>query len=107
MDLVNVHAADVLDQPRRLQPGAGVADVNALETVYKNNGFSEVKVTPETSTPETVAADHSAGHAAAAGSRAHAPRSRSPTTLSRARNCAWAPCGLKATTTSLQHARPL
>ena len=30
------------------------ADVNALESVYRNNGFSQVKVTPETSTPEAA-----------------------------------------------------
>ena len=26
-------------------------DISALEGVYRNNGFAEVKVTPETSTP--------------------------------------------------------
>jgi outer membrane protein assembly complex protein YaeT len=52
MDLISVHAADVLD-PHGLYSQALVsADVNALESVYRNNGFSQVKVTPETSTPE-------------------------------------------------------
>jgi outer membrane protein insertion porin family len=57
MDLISVHAADVLD-PHGLYSQALVsADVSALEGVYRNNGFSQVKVTPETSTPE--AADNS------------------------------------------------
>ena len=54
MDLIGVHAADVLD-PHGLYSQALVsADVSALESVYRNNGFSQVKVTPETSTPETT-----------------------------------------------------
>jgi outer membrane protein assembly complex protein YaeT len=54
MDLISVHAADVLD-PHGLYSQALVSsDVSALESVYRNNGFSQVKVTPETSTPEAV-----------------------------------------------------
>jgi len=54
MDLVSVHAADVLDRHGIYSQGLVSADVGALESVYRNNGFSQVKVTPETSTPETV-----------------------------------------------------
>ena len=54
MDLISVHAADVLD-PHGLYSQALVsADIGALESVYRNNGFSQVKVTSETSTPETA-----------------------------------------------------
>jgi len=31
------------------------ADVATLESLYRNNGFSKIKITPETSTPETSA----------------------------------------------------
>ncbi len=58
MDLLSVHAADVLDRHGVYSQALVSADVSALETVYQNNGFAQVKVTPETSTPETVAADN-------------------------------------------------
>jgi len=54
MDLLSVHAADVLDRHGLYSQALVSADVSALETVYRNNGFSQVKVTPETSTPETT-----------------------------------------------------
>ena len=54
MDLISVHAADVLDRHGVYSQALVSADVSALESVYRNNGFSQVKVTPETSTPETV-----------------------------------------------------
>jgi outer membrane protein assembly complex protein YaeT len=54
MDLLGVHAADVLDRHGLYSQALVSADVSALESVYRNNGFSEVKVTPETSTPETA-----------------------------------------------------
>ena len=60
MDLLSVHAADVLDRHGVYSQALVSADVSALEAVYQNNGFSEVKVTPETSTPETVVADNPA-----------------------------------------------
>ncbi|MFZ0337537.1 MAG: POTRA domain-containing protein [Terracidiphilus sp.] len=54
MDLLSVHAADVLDRHGLYSQALVSADVSALESVYRNNGFSQVKVTPETSTPETA-----------------------------------------------------
>lgn len=47
-DLLSVHAADTLDRHGAYSQALVVADVNALEAVYQNNGFSAVKVTPET-----------------------------------------------------------
>ena len=54
MDLLSVHAADVLDRHGLYSQVLVSTDVSALESVYRNNGFSQVKVTPETSTPETA-----------------------------------------------------
>jgi outer membrane protein assembly factor BamA len=58
-DLLSVHAADTLDRHGAYSQALVNADLSALETVYQNNGFSKVKVTPETSTPETSLADAS------------------------------------------------
>jgi outer membrane protein assembly complex protein YaeT len=58
MDLVSVHAADVLDRHGLYSLALVSADVNALETVYRSNGFAQVKVTPETSILEAVVADN-------------------------------------------------
>jgi outer membrane protein assembly complex protein YaeT len=71
-DLLSVHAADVLDRHGTYSQALVAADVGALQSVYQNNGFSEVKITPETSTPETVSADSEAdtvGGKAGAGSK--------------------------------------
>ena len=57
-DLISVHAADVLDRHGLYSQALVTADVNALQAVYQNNGFADVKVTPETSTPETIAANN-------------------------------------------------
>jgi len=54
MDVLSVHAADVLDRHGLYSQALVSADVNALESEYRNNGFFQVKVTPETSTPETA-----------------------------------------------------
>jgi len=54
MDLISVHAADMLDHHGLYSQALVAADVSALESEYRNNGFSQVKVTPETSTPETA-----------------------------------------------------
>jgi outer membrane protein assembly complex protein YaeT len=56
-ELLSVHAADTLDRHGAYSQALVSADIGALEAVYRNNGFSKVKVTPETSTPETSAAD--------------------------------------------------
>jgi outer membrane protein assembly complex protein YaeT len=47
-DLLSVHAANHFDRHGSYSQALVVADVNALEAVYQNNGFSEVKVIPET-----------------------------------------------------------
>ncbi|MDR3751999.1 MAG: POTRA domain-containing protein [Terracidiphilus sp.] len=56
-DLLNVHAADTLDRHGAYSQALVTADVNALQAVYQDNGFSAVKIVPETSTPETVRAN--------------------------------------------------
>ena len=45
---MTVHAADHLDRHGAYSQALVTADVNALQAVYQNNGFSKVKVTPET-----------------------------------------------------------
>ncbi len=57
MALLSVHPAGPLDGHGAYSQSLVAADVSALEAVYQNNGFAEVKVTPETSTPETILAD--------------------------------------------------
>ena len=97
MDLISVHAADVLD-PHGLYSQALVsADIGALESVYRNNGFSQVKVTSETSTPET--ADNSQSGAPPPQAAHRAPQSRS-TVSRRASSFALAALSCRATTTS-------
>ena len=61
--LLNVHAADTLDGHGAYSQALVSSDVSALEAVYQNNGFSKVKITPETSTPETGLADNPAPEA--------------------------------------------
>ncbi|HEV2135509.1 MAG TPA: POTRA domain-containing protein [Terracidiphilus sp.] len=46
-DLLSVHAAGKLDPRGTYSQGLVAADVSALESVYQNNGFADVKVTPE------------------------------------------------------------
>jgi outer membrane protein assembly complex protein YaeT len=58
-ELLSVHAADAIDRHGAYSQALVSADVSALQSVYQNNGFSKVKITPETSTPETGAADAS------------------------------------------------
>ena len=58
MDLLSVRASDVLDRHGVYSQALVSADVSALEAVYQNNGFAQAIVTPETSTPETVAIDN-------------------------------------------------
>lgn len=47
-DLLSVHASSVAERHGTYSQALLVADANALEGVYQNNGFSDVKVTPET-----------------------------------------------------------
>jgi len=56
-ELLSVHAADTLDRHGAYSQALVSTDVSALEAVYHNNGFAKVKITPETSTPETSMAD--------------------------------------------------
>jgi outer membrane protein assembly complex protein YaeT len=56
--LLSVHAANPLDRHGSYSQSLVAADVGALEAVYQNNGFASAKVTPATSTPETVTADN-------------------------------------------------
>ena len=46
---LNVHAADSLDRHGAYSQALVTADINALQAIYQNNGFSQVKITPETS----------------------------------------------------------
>ncbi len=48
-DLLSVHAADSLDRHGAYSQALVTADINAIQSVYQNNGFSKVKVTLETS----------------------------------------------------------
>lgn len=47
-DLLSVHAASVAERHGAYSQALLASDVSALEAVYQNNGFSDVKVTPET-----------------------------------------------------------
>ena len=53
--MLSVHAASPTDRHGVYSQALLVADIGALEAVYQNNGFSKVKVTPETSIGETPA----------------------------------------------------
>jgi outer membrane protein assembly complex protein YaeT len=49
-DLLNVHAADSLDRHGAYSQSLVSADIAALQTIYRNNGFLKVKITPESTT---------------------------------------------------------
>jgi outer membrane protein assembly complex protein YaeT len=53
--MLSVHDASPTDRHGVYSQALLAADVSALEAVYQNNGFSKVKVTPETSIGETPA----------------------------------------------------
>ena len=57
-ELLNVHAASALDRHGAYSQALVSADVSALQAVYQNNGFSKVKITPETSLTETPETGH-------------------------------------------------
>ena len=48
-ELLSVHAADALDRHGDYSQALVSADVNALQALYRNNGFSKVAIIPETS----------------------------------------------------------
>jgi outer membrane protein assembly complex protein YaeT len=52
-DLLSVHAADTLDRHGAYSQSLVSADINALQAVYLNNGFSKVKVTSVSNTGGT------------------------------------------------------
>lgn len=52
--LLSVHAASTFDRHGIYSQALVSADIAALTTVYQNNGFSQVKVTPETG-PQQIA----------------------------------------------------
>lgn len=52
-ELLSVHAADTLDRHGVYSQALVSADISALQAVYANNGFSTVKIKPETSAVET------------------------------------------------------
>jgi outer membrane protein insertion porin family len=57
-NLLTVHTAGLVDRHGVYSQALVSADVSAIQGVYQSNGFAHVKVTPETSTPETVIADN-------------------------------------------------
>jgi len=63
-EMLNVQASSTLDRNGIYSQALVAADVAALEAAYQNNGFSEVKVTPEVSSGAT---DPSSGGVAGAG----------------------------------------
>ncbi len=52
-ELLSVHPASTLNRHGDYSQALVAADVNALQAVYQNNGFANVKVTPEVSSPES------------------------------------------------------
>jgi outer membrane protein assembly complex protein YaeT len=54
---LSVRAADMLDHHGAYSQALVSADVSSLQAIYQNNGFSKVKITPETSTGDTSAAE--------------------------------------------------
>ncbi len=74
LELLSAHAANAIDRHGAYSQALVSADVSALEAVYQNNGFSKVKVTPETSTPETGQADPGAPVGSAAPAISATPR---------------------------------
>lgn len=54
LDLLSVHAANTLDHHGAYSQALVAADVSAMENLYHNNGFANVKITPETSSPEAA-----------------------------------------------------
>jgi len=51
---LTVHKADSLDRHGTYSQALVAADVATLEGVYRNNGFTDVKVTPDTLTPDPL-----------------------------------------------------
>jgi outer membrane protein assembly complex protein YaeT len=77
--LLSVHAADSLDRHGAYSQALVAADVNAIQAVYQNNGFSKVRITPETSAGEMKAGKTGApsDRSSSLGSKTGAPSDRS------------------------------
>jgi outer membrane protein assembly complex protein YaeT len=75
--LLSVHEADTLDRHGAYSQALVSADINAVQAVYQNNGFSSVKVTSESNTGETAA---SAG-GISAGTPSHRGSKTTPLTV--------------------------
>ena len=75
--LLSVHAADTLDRHGAYSQALVSADINALQAVYQNNGFSKVKVTSETNAGETA----SGGRETSAGTPSHRGSKTTPLTV--------------------------
>jgi len=56
-DLLSVHAADSLDRHGAYSQALLASDVSALQAVYQNNGFSAIKIAPETNLVVPAGAD--------------------------------------------------
>jgi outer membrane protein assembly complex protein YaeT len=54
-DLLSVHAADSLDRHGDYSQALVTADINAIQALYHNNGFSKVRITSETNSAATKA----------------------------------------------------
>jgi outer membrane protein insertion porin family len=65
--MLSVHAADSVDRTGAYSQALVSADINALQAVYQNNGFSKVRITAETSASE--AAELPAGSSAPLGGK--------------------------------------
>ncbi len=52
-ELLSVHAADSLDRHGDYSQALVSADINALQALYRNNGFSKVTIIPETSSADS------------------------------------------------------
>jgi outer membrane protein insertion porin family len=59
-ELLSVHAADSLDHHGTYSQALVAADVAALQAVYQNNGFAQVKIRAVTSTPQAAVLDDAA-----------------------------------------------
>lgn len=57
VELLSIRPASTLDPHGAYSQSLVSSDIATLQNVYRSNGFSNVKIIPETSTPETVAAD--------------------------------------------------
>jgi outer membrane protein assembly factor BamA len=76
-DLLNVRAADSIDRHGVYSQSLVAADISALQAVYRNNGFSQVKITSETSAAESTKAGVPSDRSSSQGWKAGVPSDRS------------------------------